>query len=199
MVRSFTGTERVEIRRRLFAAARETVPQVGIRGTTVENLSRRAGISKGAFYLFFPSKERLIIELLLAVETDVRQQLIERVERPDLSPETRISEFLRFIFGLLDDHPILRLLSDPDEAAALFRSVPQDELKARMADDDRIFVEIYRRWRRKGWIAKVDPMLFAALPRVAMGIAQEREAMGNKRYRRIVELIIESVAERLSC
>jgi hypothetical protein len=95
--------------------------------------------------------------------------------------------------------PILRLLSDPDEAAALFRSVPHDELKSRMADDDRFFAEMYRRWRRKGWIAKVDPMLFAALPRVAMGIAQERGALGDKRYRQVVELIIESVAERLSC
>jgi AcrR family transcriptional regulator len=199
MGRPFTNNDRAMISQRLLAAAKETVPRLGIRGTNVENLSRQAGISKGAFYLFFPSKERLLIELLLAVETDVRQQLIERVERPDLSPETRISEFLRFIFGLLEEHPILRLLSDPDEAAALFRSVPQDELKARMADDDRFFVKMYRRWRRKGWIAKVDPMLFAALPRVAMGIAQERGAMGDKRYRQVVELIIESVAERLSC
>ena len=75
----------------------------------------------------------------------------------------------------------------------------QDELKARMADDDRFFVEIYRRWRRKGWIAKVDPLVFASLPRVAMGIAQERGAMGEERYRQVVKLIIESVAERLSC
>ena len=36
--------------------------------------------------------------------------------------------------------------------------------------------------RRRGWAAKVDPMVFAALPRVAMGIAQERRAMGEARY-----------------
>ena len=199
MGRPFTDTERIMISERLRAAAKQTVPRLGIRGTNVENLSRQAGISKGAFYRFFPSKERLIIELLLAVETEVRQQLLDFVDRPDLPPQARISEFLRFIFGLLDEHPILRLLSDPDEAAALFRSVPQDELKARMADDDRFFVEMYRRWRRKGWIAKVDPMVFASLPRVAMGIAQERGAMGEERYRQVVKLIIESVAKRLSC
>jgi AcrR family transcriptional regulator len=86
MGRPFTNNDRAMISQRLLAAAKETVPRLGIRGTNVENLSRQAGISKGAFYLFFPSKERLLIELLLAVETDVRQQLIERVERPDLSP-----------------------------------------------------------------------------------------------------------------
>ena len=58
---------------------------------------------------------------------------------------------------------------------------------------------MYRRWRRKGWVNKVDPMVFAALPRVAMGIAQERQAMGEERYRQVVELIIDSLAERLSC
>jgi len=32
-----------------------------------------------------------------------------------------------------------------------------------------------------------------------MAIAQERGAMGNKRYRQVVDLLIESVAEHLSC
>src|SRR5262249_3272577 len=109
MGRPFTDTERVMITQRLRAAAKDTIPRLAIPGTNVENISRQAGISKGAFYRFFPSKERLIIELLLAVETEVRQQLFELVDRPDLSPQRRISEFLRFIFGLLDEHPILRL------------------------------------------------------------------------------------------
>src|SRR5262245_19703971 len=199
MVRSFTDIERVEIRRRLLVAARETVPRSGIRATSVESLSKRAGISKGAFYLFFPSKERLIVDLLLEIETEVRQQLTNLVDRPDLSSKARISAFMRFIFELLDEHPILQLLSNPDEAAALFRSVPQEELKERMADDDQFFAAIYKRWRRSGWVGKVDRNVFAAVPVVCLRIAQERRAIGEARYRKVVDLIIDSVAGHLSC
>jgi hypothetical protein len=50
---------------------------------------------------------------------------------------------------------------------------------------------------RNGWIATIEPMVFAALPRVAIGIAQERRPMGEARYPKVVN--VNSVADHLSC
>jgi len=52
MPRAFTDPERDAIRARLMDAGRELFARRGIRATTVEQLARAAGISKGAFYLF---------------------------------------------------------------------------------------------------------------------------------------------------
>src|SRR6059058_1167580 len=52
-------------------AAAEVFTERGYRGATVEAILERAGLSKGAFYWHFESKD----ELMLAV-------LAERVERP---------------------------------------------------------------------------------------------------------------------
>ena len=67
-----------QIRERLLAAGREFFSRYGLRKTTVEELARKAGIAKGTFYLFFPSKEALYREVLLSVMPDMVKRLLER-------------------------------------------------------------------------------------------------------------------------
>ena len=71
----------------LLDAAREEFARVGVDGARVEDVARRAGISKGAFYLHFATKDdafREIVQRLLgALEDHVRRRhdLEERMER----------------------------------------------------------------------------------------------------------------------
>ena len=64
MPRAFTADETERICRRLKEAGQESFARRGIRSTTVDDLARSAGISKGAFYRFFDSKEALLVSLL---------------------------------------------------------------------------------------------------------------------------------------
>jgi AcrR family transcriptional regulator len=48
----------------------------GIRKTNVEELTEAAGISKGAFYSFYPSKEELFMDILEEIEEEVRGGLM---------------------------------------------------------------------------------------------------------------------------
>ena len=49
---------------KLLAAAEAEFVEHGVEGAKIENITRRAGISKGAFYLHFPSKRDLFRELV---------------------------------------------------------------------------------------------------------------------------------------
>lgn len=53
--------------------------QYGYKKTSVDELCRQAGISKGAFYLFFESKEALFCEVLCSV-----QEQAKKLKRPTL-------------------------------------------------------------------------------------------------------------------
>ena len=64
MPRPFSERERDLVRQRLLQAGREAFASFGLRRTAVDDLARAAGISKGAFYLFFDSKEGLLLEIL---------------------------------------------------------------------------------------------------------------------------------------
>ena len=68
MSRSFTDYEKDNIRKSLLEACKQSWTQYGYKKTSVDELCKHAGISKGAFYLFFESKEALFCEVLCMVQ-----------------------------------------------------------------------------------------------------------------------------------
>lgn len=71
MARGFTEREKDNIRKRLEGACKQSWTQYGYKKTNVEDICRQAGISKGAFYLFFESKEALFCEVLCSVQEQI--------------------------------------------------------------------------------------------------------------------------------
>ncbi len=59
MAAPFTEKEKKIVKKALKQAASDCVSTVGMRGATVERLAKSAGISKGAFYEFYETKELL--------------------------------------------------------------------------------------------------------------------------------------------
>jgi AcrR family transcriptional regulator len=62
VAKRFSEQEREIINKKLLEACEECWEQYGYRKTTVEEICRRSGISTGAFYLFYPSKEHLFVD-----------------------------------------------------------------------------------------------------------------------------------------
>ena len=62
MPKIYSETERTDIKDNLKREANILMIERGIKKTTVDELVKRAGIPKGTFYLFYPSKEMLLFE-----------------------------------------------------------------------------------------------------------------------------------------
>ena len=62
--KSYSDQERAYITKRLKEEAAACMGQFGIRRTTVDELVKRVKIPKGTFYLFYPSKELLLFEVI---------------------------------------------------------------------------------------------------------------------------------------
>ena len=65
MPRAFTAVEKETIREKLMGAGRDCFLRYGLKKTTIEDLTKPAGIAKASFYLFFESKEQLFIDVFL--------------------------------------------------------------------------------------------------------------------------------------
>jgi TetR/AcrR family transcriptional repressor of nem operon len=71
-----TRTKAAEQRRaELLAAGQALFLAKGIAGTSLDDITQRAGVSKGLFYLYFPSKENLV----LALREQFSRELAERM------------------------------------------------------------------------------------------------------------------------
>jgi AcrR family transcriptional regulator len=80
-------------------AARELFFEKGFEGATIEDIAERTELSKGAIYLYFPSKEEIYISLMLEGSTILYQMLKESVSA-DLPADTLLRRlghsYLRF-------------------------------------------------------------------------------------------------------
>ena len=197
MPRAFSAAERESINRRVRDAGREQFGRVGLRKTTVSDIARAAGIAKGSFYLFFPSKEALLLDILQEEEADLRREVREQMSRSYRSARDRFAHFLRLHFQGLDAHPLLRMLRDPIELEALFRRLPPDALDQAQADHDAFFMQFISQWQKDGAVRPYSAEALEGLGRALRALNLHRDLIGETRFAALTDLLVEGLAEAL--
>lgn len=195
MPRAFSNNEREQVRERLRRAAAERVAVVGYRRTTVGELARAAGISKGAFYGFYETKEQLFVEVLQRTEAQLR----ERLEVAAGQSGSRV-EVLRGVIDQLRsavvEHPLLRVIADPEESAVLFRHLPPAFLDEARADDDRWFAALFSGLADRGIVDEADVPVLVAVPRLMFVVAQGRSWLADD-FDAVSRLLVDALAHHL--
>src|SRR5664279_3783461 len=97
-----------ERERRILDAASELITHYGYDKTTVDEIASAAGVSKGAVYLHFKSKEDLFEALLLRESDVVTMRFFELL---DADPQgVTIFTIYRYQLVVLDDSPLLKAI-----------------------------------------------------------------------------------------
>lgn len=93
MVMKKVEQREASVQKLLEAALRLFVSQ-GYRSTTLDRIAAAAGLTKGAVYFYFGSKEALLLELLGRVEAIVVDDAIKAIERAGPSAVDQVIRFL---------------------------------------------------------------------------------------------------------
>lgn len=105
MAKGFTEQEKITIKKNLQHACRQSWTMHGYKKTGVDELCRQAGISKGAFYLFYASKEALFCEVLCSVQEQMRKEASRILkERPN---KHGVAKALKHIYREYDRYHFL--------------------------------------------------------------------------------------------
>lgn len=84
-----TRTKPAEQRRaELLAAGQALFLAKGIAGTSLDDITQRAGVSKGLFYLYFASKEDLVLALREQFSRDLADRMSAAIEAVPADPPT---------------------------------------------------------------------------------------------------------------
>lgn len=126
MAKSFTEREKENIKRKLQEACRQSWTQYGYKKTGVDELCRLAGISKGAFYLFFESKEALFCEVLCSVQKEICEAALKVMERQ--KGRDGVAEALKLIYREYDNHNFL-YDSNSTDFAILMNKLSEEQAK----------------------------------------------------------------------
>lgn len=125
----FSPDKRERICRKLIEVAETELPVVGLKGMSIDRLAASVGISKGAFYSFFPSKEALCLAVIAHQAPGVQARVMSHLETgAHPTPRAAFTAFLTALFEEYDRNPVLRrLISHPDEVMATRASATADD------------------------------------------------------------------------
>jgi AcrR family transcriptional regulator len=197
-----SGQQRDERRAELVAAAKEVFGARGYHATTVDDITRAAGVAKGTFYLYFSEKKEIYFDLVrgfLQHVTDIGASVAREVATPSEFYERCETAAFELVKLFIEHYPLARLFYresmslDPELERMLrefYRALARVE-----ADNIRRGIEL-------GLFRPVDPLLCAyahigMVERVALGLLAEKQVPDPKHVvKELLSIAFEGLRKR---
>ena len=192
MAIAFTAEECARIRESLRKSARECARTVGMKNVTLDRLVAEAGISKGAFYKFYDSKELLFLEALEELHAYVYGRAAERMAHTEGLPASeRAAQVILDVCRLLEESGMMAFWEN--DLPVLLSRLSEDALREHYHDDRQHILELLGR-------ISPDPIfsseLAAGLVRALMLTISHRRQIGSQ-YNEALEILVRGACDRL--
>lgn len=196
---NFSDEKRERVARQLRESGRELFAQHGLQKTTISDLTDSAGISTGAFYQFYDSKEDLCVELLEeAGHQTYTRAVSESFEEYD-DPEKAIETFLRILLDTIEnDLLIYRILAD-DDLNQLVQYRGESQMKGDRQAAITYLIPHIEKWYDAGEIDGPSPETIGRSIRAIRFLALHEEEIGSDHYHEVKETVISAIARGLTC
>ena len=184
MPKCYTEQEREDIIKHLKEVAAKNMITYGIRKTTVDKLVKQVGIPKGTFYLFYPSKEQLLFEVLMEVHDRIDTQMKQSL-RALKKEEMTLDHITNVIYSFYEKtftEPILKVLNS-SEVELLWKKLPNEVIANHLQEDSKMLDEIVDMMPLREGIdskavgAAFFGIYFATLHREEMGMESFEEGL----------------------
>jgi len=193
MPRAFSDHEKKIIRKRLQDEGFRLFSAYGLKKTNVEEIAEAAGISKGAFYIFYASKEELFMDVIEQAEMRVRQEVLAVIDQPGDSARARLSAVLRKALRLFETMPILKFFTGSD-FNVLFRRIPSAKLQQHLVSDRTFLEELIARCRQAGIPIQAQPEQISGLLYPLVLAVLHEDEFGGELVGEGIDLLLELVA-----
>ena len=194
MPKAYSEPGKERIRRTLLQKGREYFIRYGIKKTSVEELTRAAGIAKGSFYKFFDSKEALFMAVHEESEAKLQQDMFRKLEGIR-DPAERIRAFLKNSFLLLEEDPLLRMVFGTDDLASLAGFMSTEQFGEHYRRDLSFLGEMLAGWQAEGTVRKdLDIDVAANMLASIYYIVLRKESIGRDMYDKVTDMIIDCLS-----
>lgn len=151
-----THTEQgLERKQQLLDAAAALFASKGYATTRIADICAAAGVAKGLFYWYFPTKEGLFAELVRTMRTQLRRAQATAMD-PDTDPVRRIRQGTEASLVFMAEHQSYFALLDVERTEASLAEVLREGSDVYAADVRRLVVAA----QQAGQVPDGDPQLY---------------------------------------
>lgn len=189
---AFTDYETEQLRRALLQETRRCAVTLGMKKTSVDQLTRAVGIAKGSFYKFYESKEMIF----LAVLEDIHAELYGVADRAlretnGLPPSERAARAVLAVCERLSDTGDMGFIET--DAKLLLQRLPETVKTAHYHDDETHIRQILEKY---DLVPPCGASLAAATVRGLILTVSHREQIGTL-YPQVLETLVHGACREL--
>jgi len=197
MPRAFSEKEKEVIRGQMREKSKRLFELHGLRKTSVDEITQAAGISKGAFYQFYASKEELFLEIMEAMESELRESILAYTVQPNKNARQNVREILSRFLLTYDAYPLLKNFNQAD-FDYLVRKLPAERAQAHSNRDEKFFDSFIKKCKREGITLKVPPRVALNLIFTLFVFSLHRREFGDEMYAETNKIMIDLIAGYLT-
>lgn len=193
IAKGFSCKEKEAIREKLMDAAEECWSRSGIKKTSVDDLVRMVNISKGSFYLFYPSKEHLFMDVFERIEVRTKAELFNIMQTAKGSGKEIFISVIKQMFNEVKKTPWILNVHNSD-LELLLRKLPSERVEKHLKNDDGSVVELFR---MLGIDTVTDPEVISGVMRSVFLLLLHKQEIGEKVFDEVMAYLIDAVAIKL--
>ena len=194
MPRPFDQKEKQAIRALLMKTGLTRFSREGVRAARIDDLCRDAGIAKGSFYAFFPSKEELFMTIADEREARHRADMVAFLAGARGARRQCAEGFFDLLVSKIENDPVLAIILSHEEIPYLMRKLGPERLQQAAASDRAFAAELAQQWP-DGPVAAEDLL---NLMTVTLSLVVSGRSMTPEQYRPALGLLREMFADRLA-
>ena len=191
--KAFSEQEKQFIRRQLLEKGKQLFERHGIKKTSIDEIVDAVGLSKGAFYLFYESKEDLLLAVLEQLETDFRTRIFDFSISSQSNARPRLSKLLKDALLTWDEYPLLKNLGNADYEY-LARKLPPERIQAHNHRDDEFVSDFIRRIKDEGISVSASPRIMSNLMKSLFFVSLHRNELGSDTYVETMSVLADLIA-----
>ena len=189
---AFTEYETEQLRKALLKETRRCAVTLGMKKTSVDQLTKAVGIAKGSFYKFYESKEMLFFAVLDNIHSelyDVADHVLS--ETDNLSPPERAAKAILAVCQRLSDTGDMAFIEN--DAKLLLQRLPDDVKNLHYHDDE---THIRLLLKKHDLVPNRGISLAAATVRGLILTVSHKEQIG-KLYPQVLETLVYGACREL--
>lgn len=205
MPKIYSDEEKKSIIKKLMKEANILMQEKGVKKTTVDELVKRAGIPKGTFYLFYPSKEMLLFDVSQDFHKQVDAYITNgvwkiikdknlSVNEPDFSD--CVEELTDVILGAMEItyHSCLKVLLNPESMNLILSKIPDEILEKHRKEDSDFSEGLFKGLAEKNGMS-VESVV-GAFMMIIFGGMYKRE-IGEENWKESMRIVIRGIVLQL--
>lgn len=192
MGKAFTDEEKEIIYKKLIETGSISIAKYGFKKTSIDDIAKKVGISKGAFYTFFPSKEVFFFKLMEVLELEVKSKFISVFPRDRSNFKIDI---VNNIYDFINSDKVSEIINilNCGELDYIMRGLPKEEMEKHLHKDREDIVEFLEPIKDMVDFSNLDIEYIMGMIRAIFFTLIHEKQIGIKVIDKIIKTQIESI------